>query len=152
MRWKRITIAFAIYTSPPPAAEPLLKEKPLKGSAEMKKIVLTILNALLIIPFLVLFRKGGNVAIFMLPVWLIMTMINTKFAQNIRQLILYNVFLTIFATIGTYICGKLYFKYVYWDSMGEAVVQLEMIVEVIYIAILTGIESRIKYIESKERE
>ena len=32
MRWKRITIANAIYTSPPPAAEPLLKEKPLKGS------------------------------------------------------------------------------------------------------------------------
>ena len=31
MRWKRITIAFEIYTSPPPTAEPLLKEKPLKG-------------------------------------------------------------------------------------------------------------------------
>ena len=31
MRWKRITIAFAIYTSPPPEAEPLLKEKPLSG-------------------------------------------------------------------------------------------------------------------------
>ncbi len=118
----------------------------------MKKIILTILNALLIIPFLVLFRKGGNVAIFMLPIWLVMTMINTKFAPNIRQLIWYNVCLTIFATIGIYICGQLYFKYVYWDSMGEAVVQLEMIVEVIYIAILTGIESRIKYIENKERK
>ena len=118
----------------------------------MKKIVLTILNALLIIPFLVLFRKGGNVAIFMLPIWLVMTIINTKFAQNIRQLILYNACLAIFATIGIFICGQLYFKYVYWDSMGEAVVQLEMIVEVIYIAILTGIESRIKYIENKDGE
>ncbi|MBE7049659.1 MAG: hypothetical protein E7394_02685 [Ruminococcaceae bacterium] len=27
----KITIAFAIYTSPPPTAEPLLEEKPLEG-------------------------------------------------------------------------------------------------------------------------
>jgi hypothetical protein len=31
MRWKRIAIAFANYTSPPPVAEPLLKEKPIRG-------------------------------------------------------------------------------------------------------------------------
>ena len=37
---------YAIYTSPPPAAEPLLKEKLLKGSAEMKKIAIGILIVL----------------------------------------------------------------------------------------------------------
>ena len=35
---------YAIYTSPPPAAEPLLKEKPLKGSAKMKKAIILLLH------------------------------------------------------------------------------------------------------------
>ena len=118
----------------------------------MKKIVLILLNVLLIIPFLVLFRKGANVAIFMLPVWLVMTVVNTIFAKNIRQLILYNVCLSVFATIGIFICGQLYFEYVYWDSMGEAVIQLEMVVEVIYIAILTGVEGLVKYLQNRRRK
>ena len=118
----------------------------------MKKIILILLNVLLIIPFLVLFRKGGTVAIFMLPVWLVMTVVNTIFAKNIRQLILYNVCLSFFAAIGIFICGQLYFEYIYWDSMGEAVIQLEMIVEVIYIAILTGVESFIKYLQNRGRK
>lgn len=98
---------------------------------------------------MVLFRKGANVAIFMLPVWLVMTVVNTIFAKNIRQLILYNVCLSVFATIGIFICGQLYFEYVYWDSMGEAVIQLEMIVEVI-LAILTGVEGFVKYLQNRE--
>ena len=111
----------------------------------MKKAILIILNILLITPFLVLFRKAGNVAIFMLPVWFVMTIINACFAKNIKQLILYNVCLSVFATIGIYVCGQLYFKYVYWDEMGESVVILEMIIEVIYIAVLTAIEAVLKF-------
>lgn len=118
----------------------------------MKKIILTILNILLMIPFLIFFRRGANVAIYMLPIWGIMTIVNTICAQNIRQLILYNVCLSVFATIGIFINGQLYFKYIHWDSVGEAIIQLEMIVEVIYIAILTGVESLIKYFTVNKRK
>ena len=117
-----------------------------KGSINMKKTVLIILNALLIIPFFVFFRRGGNVTIFMLPVWFIMSIINSVFSKNIKQLLVYNGCLSLFASIGIFICGQLYFKYVYWDSIGESIVLLEIIVEVIYIAILSCIESLVKHL------
>ena len=116
----------------------------------MKKIVLIILNALLILPFLIFFRRGGNVAIYMLPVWLIMSVINTIIAKDIKQLLLYNGCLSLFATIGIFVCGQLYFKYVCWDSIGESIVALEIIVEIIYIAVLSAVESYIKYLINKK--
>ena len=124
----------------------LYTREPLKGSVNMKKTVLIILNALLIIPFFIFFRQGGNVAIFMLPVWFIMSIINSVFSKDIKQLLVYNGCLSLFASIGIFICGQLYFKYVYWDSIGESIVVLEVIVEVIYIAILSGIESLVKHL------
>ena len=123
---------------------------PLKGSVNMKKTVLIILNALLIIPFFVFFRRGGNVAIFMLPVWFIMSIINSVFSKDIKQLLVYNGCLSLFASIGIFVCGQLYFKYVCWDSVGEAVIALEIMVEVIYIAILSGIESLVKHLINKK--
>ena len=116
----------------------------------MKKTVLIILNTLLIIPFLIFFRRGGNVAIFMLPIWFVMSIINTIFAKDIKQLLIYNGYLSLFAMIGIFVCGQLYFKFVYWDSIGESIIALEIIIEVIYIAILSGIESLIKYLISKK--
>jgi hypothetical protein len=116
----------------------------------MKKPGIIILNTLLIIPFFIFFRWGGNVAIFMLPVWFIMSIINTVFSKDIKQLLVYNGYLSLFASIGIFVCGQLYFKYVYWDSVGEAVIALEIIVEVIYIAILSGIESLVKHLISKK--
>ncbi len=128
----------------------LYAEESLKGSASMKKTVIIILNTLLIIPFFIFFRWGGNVAIFMLPVWFIMSIINTVFSKDIKQLLVYNGYLSLFASIGIFVCGQLYFKYVYWDSVGEAVIALEIIVEVIYIAILSGIESLVKHLINKK--
>ena len=116
----------------------------------MKKTVIIILNALLIIPFFIFFRCGGNVAIFMLPAWFIMSIINTIFSKDIKQLLVYNGYLSLFASIGIFACGLLYFEYVYWDSIGEAIIVLEIIVEVVYIAILSGIESLVKYLISKK--
>ena len=118
----------------------------MKGSASMKKPVIIILNTLLIIPFFIFFRWGGNVTIFMLPVWFIMSIINTVFSKDIKQLLVYNGYLSLFASIGIFVCGQLYFKYVHWDSIGESIVVLEVIVEVIYIAILSGIESLVKHL------
>ena len=117
----------------------------------MKKTILIVLNILLMMPFFIFYRRGANVAIYMLPIWGIMTIVNTICAPNIRQLILCNVSLAVFTTIGIFINGQLYFKYIHWDSVGEAIIQLEMIVEVIYIAILTGIEILIKYYAVKKK-
>ena len=122
----------------------------LKGSASMKKTVIIILNTLLIIPFFIFFRWGGNVAILMLPAWFIMSIINTVFSKDIKQLLVYNGYLSLFASIGIFVCGQLYFKYVCWDSVGEAVIALEIMVEVNYIAILSGIESLVKHLINKK--
>lgn len=115
----------------------------------MKKLILIIINILLIAPFIIFFKRGCPLSIDMLPVWLVMTIINYRFSESIKELILYNVCLSAFATIGIYVCGVLYFKYVHWDEIGEAIVQLEMIIEIAYIAILTGIESYIKVKKDK---
>ena len=74
-----------------------------------------------------------------------MTVANTICAKDIKQLLLYNGWLALFAAIGIFACGQLYFKYVYWDSMGEVVMGFEMAVAVIYFAALTGIEALIQY-------
>ena len=115
----------------------------------MKKYILIILNVLLVIPFLIWFERGGNVAISMIPVWLVMSIINMIFSENIKQIVLYNGCMALFAIIGIFVCGQLYFKYVSWDSMGEAVVMLEIIIGFIYIALLTLFECLIKHFRKK---
>ncbi len=115
----------------------------------MKKLSLFILNILLIIPFILFYENGGMVAIFMLPIWFIMTVINTACSKKIKEILLYNGILMLFATVGIFVCGQLYFKYVFWDSMGEAGIFLEMIIEVINIIVLTVFECLIKYNDKK---
>ena len=114
-----------------------------------KKIVLIILNALLIIPFLVFFRHGANVSIFMLSVWLIATIINAVLSKDLKELLIYNGTLTLFAIIGIFTNGQLYFKYVYWDVEGEVVVMAEIFFCLIYISVLTGIECLVKFFSKK---
>ena len=119
----------------------------------MKRMLVLALNILSIAPFIVLFKLGGNVAIFMLIIWPIIMFINYSCAKSIKGLIGYNCCLAVFSAVGIYICGQLYFKYVQWDSIGEAIVQIEIIVELIYIATITVIECIInKYLDKKSKE
>ena len=76
----------------------------------MKKIVLIILNALLVIPFLIFFRRGANVSIFMLPIWFIATIINAILSKNLKELWMFNGILAMFAIIGIFTNGQLYFN------------------------------------------
>ena len=115
----------------------------------MKKIVLIILNALLVIPFLIFFRRGANVSIFMLPIWFIATIINAILSKDLKELWMFNGILAMFAIIGIFTNGQLYFKYVYWDTEGELVVMAEIFIGLIYITVLTGIECLIKYLINK---
>lgn len=115
----------------------------------MKKIILIILNASLVIPFLTFFRKGAIVSIFMLPIWFVATIINTVLSKNLKEFLIYNGTLALFAMIGIFTNGQLYFKYVYWDTEGELVVMAGIIIGIIYIAILSGIECLIKCLINK---
>ena len=113
------------------------------------KIINRIINGLLILPFIVFYKLGGFVAIFMLLAWVMMSVINTILARNVKQLLLYNGVMLVFATLGIFLCGQLYFKYICWDPEGEAVIFLEMFIEVLVISSLTLIESLIKYVISR---
>ena len=115
----------------------------------MKKNFLIILNALLVIPFLIFFRRGANVSIFVLPIWFIATIINAILSRDLKELWMFNGILAIFAIIGIFTNGQLYFKYVYWDTEGELVVMAEIFIGLIYITVLTGIECLIKYLINK---
>lgn len=112
----------------------------------MTKRVLLRINALLIIPFIVFFTKGGNVAIWMLPVWAVMSVVNTLFAQDRKELIALNGAMALFAAIGIWIDAILYFYFICYDSEGVLVMQLETVVMLLYVAVLTLIEYLIRYI------
>lgn len=116
----------------------------------MRKNSLLIINAALIAPFLIFFKLGGSVAAYMLTVWLIMSVINTVFSKNIKQLILYNGSLMLFGALGILICGQLYFHFVTFDSLGETILYIELIAEIIFISVLTVIEALIKYFVGKK--
>lgn len=111
----------------------------------MRKALMIFLNILLIVPFFVFYRKGAMVTVYMWYVWFAMTVANAFFSKSVKELIMYNVFLLVFATIGIFVGGQLYFKYVYWDEMGESIVILEMIFEIFYIIALTVVESIAKH-------
>ena len=110
------------------------------------KRILVIINALLIIPFIVFFTAGGSVTIWMLPVWAVMSVVNTLFAQDRKELIVLNGAMALFAAIGIWIDAILYFSFICYDSEGVLVMQLETVVMLLYVAALTLIEYLIRYI------
>ena len=110
----------------------------------IKKVVLLIINALLVIPFIVFYRFGGHVAIHMLPIWFIMSVVNAVFSKSTKELLVYNAIMLLSAVVGIFACSQLYFKHVYWDTAGEAVMIAEMMIGSIYIAALTGIACLVK--------
>ena len=111
----------------------------------MKKSVFLILNGLSMVPFLALYTHGANVGLYMFPVWLILTILNTVFSENPSQLWGYNGFMLLFSLAGIIINIYLYITFVYWDSVGGMIALLESAVTVVYILILTLVEYLIKF-------
>lgn len=115
-----------------------------------RKILLTILNVLPLAIFIIFFRHGGNVAIYMLPVWIAITILNFILTKTSKELICYNGVLGLFSAVGILIDGMLYFKYVCSDSVGKSVMIFEIIVVLIYITIITGIEYCFKKVKNQK--
>ncbi len=110
----------------------------------MKKVVLIILNILQIVPFIVFYKQGGRVIMYMMPVFIIISIINTVFSKGVIELVRYNCLLIAVALLGTIACGQLYFVFVYKDSAGELVLLLEMLIMAIGLAVVSLIECLIK--------
>ncbi len=118
----------------------------------MKKAVLIFLNVLQIVPFIVSYKQGALVTIYMMPVCIIVSIINTVFSKSIIELIRYNCLLIVVALLGTIACGQLYFVFVYKDSAGELVLSLEMLIMAICLAAVSLIECLIKKLCVKRKK
>lgn len=117
----------------------------------MKKIVLLILNTMFILPFLILFKLGALVSIIMIPFWLIMSIVNTVLAEDVKHVLLYNGYLGIISLVGVFACGEFYLLFVYADSIGSMITGIATIIVGLYIAFLTAVECLIKYLVIKNK-
>ncbi|MBQ8001923.1 MAG: hypothetical protein IJ297_00575 [Clostridia bacterium] len=114
-----------------------------------RKAIIVTLNTILILPFIIFFKYGGNVTIWMLPIWAVMSVVNTLFSDKIQEIVIFNSVMAVFACLGIWIDALLYFYYITYDSVGVAVMQLETVVMLIYVALLTLIECLVKYLADK---
>lgn len=120
------------------------------GVSLVKKKALFIVNLLSVLPFLVFFRQGGAVAIFMLPIWPVFTIINAFSSETARELVFYNTCLALASAVG-FACGQLFFHFVAYDSAGESIVYLEITVVLIYIAVITAFQCVFKHFSNKKK-
>lgn len=110
------------------------------SNAKTGKLCLILLNLLPLAIFAGFYRYGANVSFYMLPVLALLTVINVFLAASKEEFLIYNIVLLLSSALGVFASGQLYFKYVYYDSEGEAVMGLEMLAAVILIFVLTVIE------------
>lgn len=110
----------------------------------VRKSTLIFLNVVLIAPFIFFFTQGIRVAVCMIPVWFVMTIINSVFSKNAKEVRFYNKILSLVASIGILICALLYFKFVCFDVEGTFAVGWTIFLEVAYITMLTEAEAGFK--------
>ena len=110
----------------------------------VKKLLLILINAIVILPFIVFYRFGANVAIHLIPVIFILSLTNTLLSQNRKEFLIRNLILGIFNIVGILVNSVLYFSYICYDSEGLLVMQFEIFVAFIYVGILSLIGIAIK--------
>ncbi len=110
----------------------------------MKKFPLFWTNFSVFVIFVAFFYRGLNTDIFMLPVILIISTFNLRHSESVPDLLLYNILLLIFTTVGSGVSSWLFLKLINYDEIGVALSQLAIIVEFTYVSIITIIELVIK--------
>lgn len=128
-----------------------MAKRSIKGAIGMRKTILSIFNILPILVFIGFYRRGGLVSVFMVPVWLIMVSVNTACSKTVKEVLKYNILLTVASEIGILIDGCLYLSLVYYDSMGVVVMEAEMLLALVYFAVLTVFAYFIKRAGIKEK-
>ena len=117
----------------------------------MKKILLRSVNFIAMLPFIIFFKHGAYVAIYMIPVIFILSMINTLFSQGIKDFLIKNLFLGISNIAGILVNSLLYFIFICYDGAGVGVMMIEASIAFIYIVILSIIGLIIKGFILKHR-
>lgn len=117
----------------------------------MKKFLLSGINLIIIVIFIVFFRSGLIVALSMAPVIFVISRLNYMFADSTKTFLKYNIFLTICTVIGIVMNSMLYSRCVSYDSLSEAAALAGIIVSVLCIGILTMLELWLKNKKSNYR-
>jgi|GEM_PF-3416436 len=105
----------------------------------VKNILKILVNYIPMILWCVFYSQGANVALGMVPLLLVIVVMNYIFSKHIYDLLFYNGNLLISTVLGIYINSELYFKFIYYDSEGALVRNVEIMIGFIYIALLTAI-------------
>lgn len=121
------------------------------SNAKRRKLCLMLLNLLPLAIFAGFFRYGANVSFYMLPVLALLTVINVFLAASKEEFLIYNIVLLFIVVLGIFANGQLYFKYVYYDLAGKAVMGLEMLTAVILILVLTVIEFMLRALYDRRK-
>ena len=110
----------------------------------MKKILLTSVNFIVILPFVIFFNYGAYVIMYMLPVIFVLSLINAILSQGVKEFLIKNLFLGISGISGIVIDALLYFIFICYDTIGVSIMLIEVLGTFIYIAILSAIGIIIK--------
>ncbi len=105
-----------------------------------RKFWLTVvLNYLPLLFWCIFYSKGANISIAMIPLLGAIALVNYYNSHKIKNILFFNSNLTLSTFLGIYFNSQLYFKFINYDTLGEAIRDLQLIVGFIYILILTFI-------------
>ena len=114
----------------------------------MKKFCLILLNILPFVVYVAFKKYGANVSYYMIIPWFITTVVNTVFSKSKKELLVYNSILLLSSALGIFFNGQC----TCYDSIGEAIMYLEMIIAAIIILVLTAVELLIKHFYEKRKQ
>lgn len=117
----------------------------------MRKWILLGINIAPLILFMIFFRFGANVGDCMIPLQFGIFIWNCKYTKNKKEFLLYSILFLLSSVLGIVINGLLYFQFICYDTEGVLVLELEIIVAAVYLAVLTLIGLVIKQLTMKRR-
>ena len=94
-----------------------------------RKFWLTVaLNYLPLLFWCVFYSKGANVSIAMIPLLGAIALVNYCNSDKIRNFLFFNSNLMLSTFLGIYFNFQLYFKFISYDTLGEAIRDLQLII------------------------
>lgn len=123
----------------------------MSANAKTRKLCLILLNILPLVIFAGFYQYGGNVCFYMLPALMLFTVINVFLSLSTEEFLVYNVVLLLSTILGIFVSDQLYFKYVCYDLLGEAVLGVEILAVVLLLSAYTAIELLFKSLYDKKK-
>lgn len=105
-----------------------------------RRLRIILLNILPCVVFVGLYRCGAMVGLQMPIPQLLITIKNATFAKSKKEFLVYNCILLVSSVAGIYANGQLYFKYICYDVVGEAIMVVGIFAAIVLIIVYTAIE------------